>query len=403
MKMTPSCKNNIYNLYLIKLSKWLMLIMPVVALFYADNGLDDFDIFLLQAIYSFSVAMLEIPSGYMADIIGRKKSLVLGAVLGTVGFVIYSFSNSFVGFLCAEITLGFGGSFISGSDSALLYDSLLAMKKEQKYLQYEGRITSLGNFAETVAAICGGLIAMAFSYRAVYVSQAMIAAIAIPASLLLLEPPRKRLETRPGIYQILEICKHALFVDKRLSSVLLLSSIIGTATLCMAWTSQVYFVRNGLTETTITPLWVLLNLTAATVAAYAAKMVQKLGKRRALLIIITCIPGGYILLGTFSVLPAIASLMVFYGVRGYATPFLKDLTNKYCSSETRATVLSIRSMIIRLSFTLIGPSIGLISGKLTLNGALIIVGLIFLAMAGGSVLFVMKMLPEITEEAFDNK
>jgi len=75
--MIRKIQANIYKLYLIKLSKWLMLIMPIVALFYRENGLNDFDIYFLQAIYAVSVAIMEIPSGYMADIIGRKKSLVL--------------------------------------------------------------------------------------------------------------------------------------------------------------------------------------------------------------------------------------------------------------------------------------------------------------------------------------
>jgi MFS family permease len=79
--MTRTFTTNIYSLYLIKLSKWLMLIMPIVALFYTDNGLDTFDIYVLQAVYSISVALLEIPSGYMADVIGRKKSLVIGKCL----------------------------------------------------------------------------------------------------------------------------------------------------------------------------------------------------------------------------------------------------------------------------------------------------------------------------------
>ena len=69
--------------------------------------------------------------------------------MGTIGYLIYSVSNSFSGFLAAEIILGIGGSFISGADSAMLFDSLAATKRQHQYLQFEGRITSLGNFAET--------------------------------------------------------------------------------------------------------------------------------------------------------------------------------------------------------------------------------------------------------------
>ncbi len=370
-----------------------MLIMPVVALYYAENGLSDFDIFILQAIYSCSVALLEIPSGYLADVVGRKKTLLTGAILGTIGFVIYSVSHSFWGFVLAEIILGLGGSCISGSDSALLYDTLVVLKKEQHYLQFEGRITSLGNFAETVAAICGGIIAVLLSYRMVYVSQAIIAAIAIPASLLLVEPPRKRLESRLSVQQIVKICHHALVRDKTLSATLLYSSVIGTATLCMAWTSQVYFVRNGMTEVGITPIWVVLNLTAATVAAYAAKVVDSLGRKRAHALIVFLIPLGYFFLGAFSLVPAIFSLILFYAVRGYATPFLKDLINNFCGSEVRATILSIRSLIIRFSFTILGPLLGLLSGAISLSFAVICMGGIFLILSLVSAALMKRSLP----------
>jgi MFS family permease len=189
--MYRSVSANIRYLYLIKLSKWLMLIMPIVALFYNDNGLESYDIYLLQAVYSFSVALFEVPSGYMADVIGRRTSLIIGSFLGTIGFVVLSASSTFSGFLAAEIILGLGGSFISGSDSALLFDSLAVMKRQNYYLRYEGRITALGNLAETVAAVGGGLLAAWSSYRAVYVSQAVIASIAIPAALLIIEPERQ--------------------------------------------------------------------------------------------------------------------------------------------------------------------------------------------------------------------
>ncbi|GAB6192328.1 MFS transporter [Desulfocastanea catecholica] len=379
--MPRSYHLNIYYLYLIKLSKWLMLIMPIVALFYNENGLDDFDIFLLQAIYSVSVAVMEIPSGYMADIVGRKKTLVLGSIMGTLGYVIYSVSYDFTGFLVAEIILGVGGSFISGADSAMLFDSLAVTARQHRYLQFEGRITSLGNFAETLAAVCGGLIAAMLGYRAVYLSQAIIAALAVPAALLLLEPPRDGHITHPGLHHILSICKNSILTNKKLSNTIFFSAVTGIATLCMAWTSQIYFVANGFTEVTITPLWITLNLTVAIVAAFAATAMKTLGKKFSLFLIIIYLPSTYIFLGVLPLLPALLSLYLFYAVRGYATPVLKDLINQNCSSSTRATVLSIRSLIIRLGFALLGPAIGLVSDGLTLSVALVFAGILLLILA----------------------
>ncbi|HIJ79741.1 MAG: MFS transporter [Desulfobulbaceae bacterium] len=394
--MPRSFSTNIYSLYLIKLAKWLMLIMPIVALFYSDNGLDHFDIYLLQAVYSLSVALLEIPSGYMADVIGRKKSLVIGSVLGTLGYGIYSISSGFYGFLAAEMVLGLGGSFISGSDSAILYESLVATDQKHSYFRLEGRITSLGHFGETIAALAGGFIAVTLSYRAVYLSQTLIAALAIPASLYLLEPPRTGHISKPGLGHILAVCKESLVGNKKLSATILLSSLIGTCTLCMAWTSQVYFVNMGLAEKSITPLWVLLNLTVALVAMVADKVVAKIGRRIAIALIILIIPGAYILLGVMSLMPALLVLFVFYGIRGYATPLLKDLVNRYCASETRATVLSIRSLLIRVSFALLGPFIGSLSAGHSLAIALQVSGLILMLLALIAGLFLFLTLREET-------
>ena len=392
--MQKSYHYNIYSLYLIKLSKWLMLIMPIVALFYNKNGLNDFAIFSLQAIYSLSVALLEIPSGYMADVIGRRKTLILGSIFGFLGYLFYSLSSSFSGFILAEITLGLGGSLISGADSAMLYDSLAAMRRRHQYLQFEGRITSLGNFAETGAAICGGLIAAFLSYRAVYISQTIIASLAIPAAFFLLEPPRQSMQSHPGIQHIWTVCKDSIFYNKKLSSTIFVSAITGIATLSMAWCAQIYFVTNDFSAVTITPLWVALNLTVAIVAAFAAKAKAILGNRISLLLIICYIPLAYILLGSLPLLPALLSLFFFYAIRGYATPVLKDYINSNCASATRATVLSIRSMIIRIGFTLLGPAIGFISETRSLSFALALTGILLFILSATSGFFLYRQLPE---------
>lgn len=359
--------------------------MPVVALFYNENGLDGFDIFLLQAIYSISVAILEIPSGYMADVVGRRTTLILGSILGTLGFVIYSMSYSFSGFLMAEIILGIGGSFISGADSAMLFDTLASADLKERYLSFEGRITSLGNIAETFAAVLGGIIAGVLSYRHVYIAQTIIASTAIPAAILLHEPLRQvthhTVGIKQGVCHILSVCKNSLFVNPKLSSALLFSSVTGIATLCMAWTAQVYFVEKGFKELTITPLWVLLNLTVAFFSAFAAKTQNLFGKKGTLIAIIVYIPSAYILLGILPVFPALFSLWLFFAIRGYATPVLKDLINQNCDSATRATVLSIRSLIYRVGFATLGPFIGWTAGASSLSTALILAGSLLLILS----------------------
>ena len=74
-------KQNILALYLIKFSKWFSLVMPIIVLFYEDHGLGLQDVFILKSVYSVAAVTLEIPSGYLADVWGRKKCLILGCIL----------------------------------------------------------------------------------------------------------------------------------------------------------------------------------------------------------------------------------------------------------------------------------------------------------------------------------
>ena len=178
---------NIYYLYIIKIAKWFNLVMPTIVLFYQDTGMGMQEILFLKAIYSITIVIFEIPSGYCADVWGRKKTLIAGSILGALGFVIYSSNTLYLGFAVAEIILGLGHSFISGADAAMLYDTLKSEKKAASYLKHEGRITAGGNFAEALAGIAGGLLAT-ISLRAPFYAQAVVAASAIPAALLLKEP-----------------------------------------------------------------------------------------------------------------------------------------------------------------------------------------------------------------------
>ena len=150
--------SNIWKLNLIQAFRWFMLIMPVIVLFYKENGLSMQDIMVLQAFYSLALVVFEVPSGYFSDTIGRRNSLVAGSVLCTFGFFIYSFSYSFFGFLCAEMLLGLGYSLISGTDSALLYDTLLEAEREKDFIKKQGRLSATANFSEAAAGILGGII-----------------------------------------------------------------------------------------------------------------------------------------------------------------------------------------------------------------------------------------------------
>lgn len=380
---------NIIQLYIIKLSKWLMLTMPVVFLFYRENGLGTQELFILKAVYSVSIMALEIPSGYFGDMWGRKTSLVTGSVLGFIGFAIYCVSSGFYSFLAAEVILGIGQSFISGSDSAMLYDTLLEAEKEKDYLKTEGRLISFGNYAEAVAAPIGVMLAAA-SLRTPYYFQAAVAFTAIPAALALKEPTRRKMKEVKNAGNMLCIFRYAFLTNRALSWSITFSAVIGTATLTMAWMIQPLFVSLSVPLALYGIVIPLLNLTAGTVSMYAHLLEKSLGRRGTVIIIAAGISSTYLILGLLQSMWAICLLFLFYIIRGIATPVLRNHINRSTPSEIRATVLSIRSMIIRLIFATLGPVAGWYADRSGLSSSLGAAGLLFMATGACSAFYLLK-------------
>jgi MFS family permease len=371
---------NISRLYLVKISKWFNLVMPVVVLFYQDNGMGMHEIFVLKAIYSLAIVFLEIPSGWMADVWGRKKTLILGTILGSAGFLMYSFSYGFWAFVAAEIVLGAGHSFVSGADSAMLYESLKADRKSGSYVKHEGRITSAGNFAEAIAGITAGFLA-AVSLRTPFYFQFAVAALAIPAAFTLTEPQIKATTHIHSVKKIVGDIKNTFLKETNLRVSILLSAVTGTATLTFAWLVQPYFKIIGLPVELFGLLWTVLNLSVGVSSAFAYRFEGRFSRRNEVLFIVILLALGYFSSGLLISREGLVFLLLFYIVRGLATPVFKNYINLYTPDEIRATILSVRNLIIRISFAVIGPLLGWMTDHVSLNTAFILAGGIYLIAA----------------------
>ena len=349
-------------------------------LYYQDCGLSSKESFSLKAIYSVVIIVLEIPSGYFADTMGRKNTLVIGAVMGVVGMFIYALFGGFWAFLIAEVALGISQSFVSGSDSAMMYDSLLADKRESLYTRFEGRNTAIGNGAESLAAIAGGLLAEV-SFRLPFMAQTGIALLALPAALTLMEPPSLR-HGHETIKDTFRIVKKSIFSNKELRYFLLFSSVIGACTLTMAWIYHPYL--KAVLSVSLYQIGLIaaaLNMVAAIFSASAHYISQKISAKTILWGIGILIPVSYLAIGWVNSVWVLAILVVFYLIRGVATPVLKDYVNMNTPSDIRATVLSVRNFVIRMVFVVLAPAIGFFTDLYSYQWAFVIVGSVFLILA----------------------
>ena len=354
-------KNNIIKLYLLKAVKWFMIVMPIIVLFFESKGLSLTQIMILQGTYSLFVALFEIPSGFFADIYGRKNSLVIGSIFLFLGYVIFSFFSGFNEFLFAEILLGIGGSLISGADSAILYDTLLEIKEDKEYTKIEGRTYAIGNFSEGIAGVLGGFLAMTSINMPVYI-QTIVMFLSIPIAMTLVEP-KSSYKLAKSFSSIITVVKDTFIYQRKLRWYIVYSSSMGIATLSIAWFVQPFLMEIDTPIIYYGIIWAFLNFTAGITSYYSYLFNNHNLLIYTSLIMITSL----VLLGFNISYFGLIFIILIYLLRGIITPKLRNLININSTSERRATVLSLRSFVIRISFAVIAPVLGYVSDSSDLS------------------------------------
>jgi hypothetical protein len=145
----------------------------------------------VSSVYWISVVFLEVPSGYIADRLGRRGTLVGAALFGIAGNAAYATATGAPGLIMGQMLFAASSAFASGADTAWLYDTLKAAGQEADHAGVEARAQSWGFAGYAVSAALGGLIG-GWSLPAVYWAAAVSQVIALFLAAGLGEPPAKR-------------------------------------------------------------------------------------------------------------------------------------------------------------------------------------------------------------------
>jgi MFS family permease len=377
---------NIWRMYVISIISWFMVVMPIIVLFFQENGLSMQEIMILQAVFAIVIVVSEVPSGYFADRFGRKLSIILGVTLAGIGFSMYSFASGFWMFLLIEMLLGIGASFTSGADSALIYDSLLGLGRENEYKRMQGRLSAFGNFSEGIAGILGGFLAV-ISLRTPFYVEAAVLLTAIPFALTLFEPPQHKHDViENDLEGIFDIAKYALVENKKVKWLLLYSGFSGASTLTICWLIQPYWELVGVPIAFFGILWALLQFVVGSASMIAHRVDMLLSRGTLFFISIAMVAIGYFGMALNKALWALIFIPIFYIVRGVNITLLKAYINELVPSRIRATVLSIRMLLGRLTFSIVGPFVGWIADVYTIQEALLISGITFFILGGLAIL-----------------
>ena len=144
----------------------------------------------LEAIYYVAVVILEVPSGYLSDTLGRRLTLLISAVSAIFAYALFFWGGSFGIFVLAQIGLAASMAFRSGTDTSFHYDLLKCLGREDAYPQREARITRNVFIASAGAALLGGAVSI-FALRVAYGLSLLAACVAFALVLLFAEPDRE--------------------------------------------------------------------------------------------------------------------------------------------------------------------------------------------------------------------
>ena len=356
--------------------------MPIIILFFEENDLSYTQIFVLQSVYCLTLAILEIPSGYFADFFGRKNSLVIGSIFIFLGYLIFCSFIGFEMFLLAEILIAIGGSLMSGADSAIMYDTLVELNRKDQYTRVEGKTYAIGNFSEGIAGLIGGTILASISLLLPFQIQTVILFFCIPISISLIEPSiniNNRLER--GFRSILEVIRYSFYENVKLRWIIIYSSIIGVCSLSAAWLAQPFFIFIEVDLFYYGILWAFLNFTSG-IGSYRSYEIEKnYSFERIIMILGSSMSFCFLLVYFVPNYFGIIFIFIIYLLRGVLTPILKNQINLQSESKIRATVMSLRSGLLRILFAIVAPFLGVMAdhgGTINSFLLLFIVTIIFL-------------------------
>ncbi|OGS35588.1 MAG: hypothetical protein A2293_07630 [Elusimicrobia bacterium RIFOXYB2_FULL_49_7] len=361
-----------------------LIIAPIIVPFYQANGLNATQILVVQAAFSLCMLLFEVPSGYLSDSWGRRKTLMLGAACFPLGMLFYSLSASFWGFILAESILAFAYSMRSGTDSAILYDTLKQMGRQDAYKKHEGRVASFERLGTALAALIGGF-AVLWSLRLPFYLNIGTGVLLFVFASMLVEPTRTVREAENPWKDIVRIMKYAL-TDRRIFAVMLYASMVLTTGVISLWG---YFLHMG--KTNVPLFWygiffTVLQLSSA-LGARVAHRIERIAGERVSIFLLYVIPAVFLLVGSISSPYVVALAFLHAFLWGMSTPLFLDMLNRSINSDMRATVLSVSGMLGRFTYVIVGPLFGLLVDKVSLFWAFVGLGGYFTVI--GTVAFIM--------------
>ncbi len=349
-------------------------ILPVYVLYFRHYQINLFQIALLAAIFEASILFFELPTGLVADIYGRKISVILSTVFSLVSGLTFIFFPFLIGFIVAEIIGGVGETLRSGALEAWLVDSLKHEGKEERIKCAFAQGTKFKTAGNLSGLILGGYLA-SFNMKLVWLPFTIVFFV---LCLFLIQKMKEDYELERTISEKIiskfsETIRQSLKVlkaQKLILALILLSlfSEFSFETISQFW--QVHFDEN-LSLSIKYFGWILVIASILTILFIdrVIKFSERFRQEIFSLIILEFLFLVSLLLIALTVSPVLAVIffILLQTFRNFKEPIFLDLYNKHIPSQQRATLLSFQSLVGSGGEVLAGLLIGMVAQKFGLR------------------------------------
>ncbi len=351
-------EQNIILNYILGGLMWGRFFVPVLALFYIASKVPLEQFAIIFSVFSLSILLLEIPTGVIADLLGKKKTLIISRCMYVIEIAILAFFNGFWPFLIAKIISGVGVSLSSGTSSAFLFDTLKKLGREEEHKKVSGKSAFITNISMAFVFISGAYLFSINPKLPAYISLVPIT-LGLLLTFFFKEPylPTKKFTLQNSWSHL----KEGIFTfgkNRYLVYLAFYTLIIGS-TISMMFSLSSEYLRNVLVPLSIIGT---VSFAGSILMAFSSKKAHKLeekfGEKKSLFIVQL-----FLLVSVFGM----AILIPLYGiifflliplVSGFYSILISDYVNRHVETSHRATMLSINNMFDNIGEFLIFPVLG---------------------------------------------
>lgn len=373
--------------YLFRFLATSYLWVPVLWYFMTARGLGWTDIMILSAVYSGVVLVAEMPTGALADRIGRRRSMMLGALAMVVACVVAAFAESFAAFAVFEVFAAVSMALCSGADSAYLFDLLAAEGRQHEYPRCEAIASAYHQAGNVMAYLAGGLLG-AIDPSLPYLATAAVAAAAFVVALALAERPARARRAETQTRRVRAWAQHMkraagdVARSPRLVWVIAYSAVVFVLIRATIYLYQPYLDARGFGIAETGAVFAVVYLVAALTARQGDWLRRAVGERQLLWFLIAALAVSFIALYQIHSQWALILLAVQAVASGLYSPLCKPILNREIpDSSRRATVLSVESIARRGAMIVFAPVAGIYgaSAAMMLCGGVGLAGFAILA------------------------